>query len=79
MTEEKKHDAILKNWIISPLHINSLAGQIFGDTKGAFGGPRWEDGTSVTTSTISADQAIEEGAVIQTRNTRYLLGKRFES
>lgn len=45
-----------------------LIGRLYGDTKG-----RFQDGTEVKTSTVTAGIA-QKGQVIETRNSRYMLG-----
>ena len=69
----KKHeyDAILEDW--GPLRSGDstvLRGEVRGDDKG-----RFKDGDFIRTSAV-LDGWLHEGNIIQTRNTRYLLGKR---
>jgi len=47
-----------------------LVGKITGDTKG-----RFTDGTVMHTSRITTSDPIREGAVVQTLNSKYKLGK----
>lgn len=50
-------------------------GNLYEDTK-----QRWYDGVHIHTSAVLTDRMyIKEGEVIQTRNSRYLLGKPLES
>lgn len=68
------HDATLSNWIICELSDDRrfLAGKVSGDRKG-----RFREGAYITTSLIvSPVEAIADGNVIETLNSRYLLGER---
>jgi hypothetical protein len=68
---KQQFDAILKEW--SPLRSGDstiLRGAIYGDEAG-----RFRDGEAIRTSAV-LDGSLSEGNIIQTRNTRYLLGKR---
>lgn len=47
-----------------------MYGSIYGDTRG-----RWNDGHPIHTSYVTSDGPYAEGEVIQTKNSRYLLGK----
>lgn len=64
----RKYDAKLENW--SPVGGIVIIGEIQGDKKG-----RFEDGSSVRTSGIILP--LQEGDVIRTQNSTYLLGKRW--
>ena len=48
-----------------------IYGNLFGDHKG-----RFQDGTNIHTSGIK-NRKCEEGDVVSTRNSRYLLGKKY--
>jgi hypothetical protein len=64
-------DAELEGWIYDPKH-KCIWGYVYRDTKG-----RFVDGTWIHTSSIPNPNPnnYEEGVVVQTRNTRYLLGE----
>jgi hypothetical protein len=68
---KQEFDAVLENW--SPLRVGIstvVRGEIKGDDKN-----RFKDGDFIRTSAV-LDGWLHEGNIIQTRNTRYLLGKR---
>lgn len=68
---KQEFDAVLENW--SPLRVGIstvVRGEIKGDDKN-----RFKDGEFIRTSAV-LDGWLHEGNIIQTRNTRYLLGKR---
>lgn len=72
MTATNKHQyhAVLEEWSVIP-STNGILGVIFQDeTK------RFNDGEVVRTSTIKPYQYLVEGNIVETQNTRYLLGKR---
>lgn len=63
-----EYDAELRNWSIHDNDRSFVAfGRVFNDRTG-----RWPDGYAISTSTVMSGPC-EEGAVITTRNTRYLL------
>ncbi|QGZ14208.1 hypothetical protein PP940_gp168 [Rhizobium phage RL2RES] len=64
------YDAILDNWIDM---IGRVNGAIRNDKKG-----RFTNGDRVTTSTV-LEGKTEEWEIIKTRNSTYLLGKRFSA
>lgn len=60
---------LLKNWY--PFG-DSIAGEIHDDKD-----KRFDDGTTIRTSTVQGDMTtLKEGDVIETVNSRYLLGKK---
>jgi len=70
----ESEDATLGNWIICELADGRrfLAGKVSGDRKG-----RFREGAYITTSLIvSPVEAIADGNVIETLNSRYLLSDR---
>lgn len=72
MTATNKHHyhAILEEWMVIP-HTNCLHAVILQDeTK------RFPEGSVVITSTLKPSQYLVEGNIVETQNTRYLLGKR---
>lgn len=72
MTATNKHHyhAILEEWMVIP-HTNGLHAVILQDeTK------RFPEGSVVSTSTLKPRQYLVEGNIVETQNTRYLLGKR---
>lgn len=72
--EAGSHDATLSNWIICELSDGRcfLAGKVSGDRKG-----RFREGAYITTSLVlSPVEAIADGNVIETLNSRYLLANR---
>ena len=72
--DTEEFDAILENWIVrSPREDGTvcLSGDIFEDKKN-----RFDDGELVRTSFSSGKQKFSEGFIIQTRNTKYKLGKK---
>lgn len=54
---------------------NTVVGEIYDDIEG-----RFADGTHIQTSGLQPlakqEQGVQEGAVVKTRNSSYLLGKR---
>lgn len=61
----------LENWYLHGYVL--LVGDIYDDIRG-----RFEDGQSIHTSAIKDNgDNIKEGDVVQTRNSRYLLGNRW--
>ena len=67
-TAGSSHDAELRDWAFREHKRSVVAfGRIFGDRKG-----RWPDGSAIATSAIVSG-ARQEGTVITTLNTRYLL------
>lgn len=68
-------DAVLHDWILVALpgfdEVYVLMGVVAGDRKG-----RFADGRGIRTSVVltPADR-IGAGAIVQTQNTRYLLGE----
>lgn len=72
--ESGSHDATLSNWIVCELPDGRrfLAGKVSGDRLG-----RFREGAYITTSLIvSPVEAIADGNVIETLNSRYLLSNR---
>lgn len=65
------YDAVLTNWIVCELPGDSrfIAGKVTGDHKLRFS----ECTTIITTFVVSPVEAIADGNVIETWNTRYLL------
>lgn len=61
----------LENWEESFFNPGSLHGE-------AYGHPRFEDGTMVTTSYVDEDKRkdYKDGDVVETQNTLYTLGKK---
>jgi len=62
----------LRNWYVEMVNETEgiVWGHVFGDSR-----RRFRDGTFIHTSgVIVANHALIEGEVIQTRNSRYLLG-----
>ncbi|QNH71475.1 hypothetical protein PP938_gp022 [Rhizobium phage AF3] len=64
------YDAILDNWVEMMSRVN---GAIRNDKKS-----RFDTGERVTTSTV-LEGKMEEWEIIKTRNSTYLLGKRFSA
>ena len=59
----------LENWY---RWSSMIIGDVYGDVR-----ERFEDGQSIHTASIKGDRDnLKEGDVVQTRNSRYLLGKR---
>lgn len=74
----RRHDAVLHDWIILPLPdypgMHLLVGIVTKDRK-----KRFADGRSIHTSAIVTPlEQVVEGAVVDTLNTRYLLGEEGE-
>ena len=68
---KQQFDAVIEDW--SPLRVGGstvIRGAIKGDEKS-----RFEDGEFIRTSAV-LDGWFQEGNIINTRNSRYLLGKR---
>ena len=61
-------DATLEQWWYDRKH-GVIWGQIVGDKKG-----RWRDYTFINTSSIKPTGPLVEGAIVTTRNSKYLLG-----
>jgi hypothetical protein len=63
-----EYDAIIEEWIMSN---GIIWGLILEDKRG-----RFRDNTYIHTSTvISKKEDIKEGNIIETKNSKYLLGK----
>ena len=62
-------NGILEEWILSE---GMIFGRVYNDTK-----KRFKDGEYIHTSTVleSSTPDLEEGSIIETRNSVYLLGK----
>ncbi|MFC7535932.1 hypothetical protein ACFQPG_00955 [Sphingomonas sp. GCM10030256] len=74
MMKSGSHDATLSNWIICELSDGRrfVAGKVSGDRKG-----RFREGAYITTSLlVSPIEAIADGEIIETLNSRYLLTER---
>ena len=74
----QQYDAVLQDWIILPLPAypgtHLLIGIVTNDRKS-----RFADGRCIHTSALLTQlEDIVEGAVVETLNTRYLLGKESE-
>lgn len=74
----QRYDAVLQDWIILPLPAypgtHLLVGLVITDRKN-----RFAYGRSIHTSALVTPlEGIVEGAVAETLNTRYLLGKERE-
>lgn len=68
---KQQYDAVLEDWNpLRPGDSTVIIGKIKGDEKG-----RYEDGEFIRTSAV-IDGSFEEGNIIKTRNSTYLLGKR---
>ena len=73
----KEITGTLKHWDFH--HANDeeyvIVGYLYGDVNA-----RWEDGTQITTSGIRYEDfptdELEDGSIINTRNSTYKLGKR---
>lgn len=64
-----KPEVRLENW-------QQFGGGMWGQ---AYGHPRFDDGTQVRTSFIVKEpEEFKEGAVVETNNTLYILGKEYE-
>ena len=66
-----EYDAVLEDWQVVRFTTSQLWGKIYGDEAG-----RFKDGDEVTTSSLKTTGPYVEGNIVETRNTRYLLGKR---
>lgn len=74
----QRYDAVLQDWIILPLPAylgtHLLVGIITNDRKN-----RFADGRCIHTSAVVTPlEEIVEGAIVETLNTRYLLGEESE-
>lgn len=66
-------DAMLDDWVKCTVvgGAQFVVGTVSGDAKG-----RFRDGTTMSTSAlVTDDEGIVEGAVVETLNSRYLLGQ----
>lgn len=75
---ERRYDAVLHDWIVLPLPdypgTHLLFGIVTNDRKN-----RFDDGRCIHTSAIvTLLEQVVEGAVVDTLNTRYLLGEEGE-
>lgn len=75
---ERQYDGVLHDWIILPLPdypgTQLLVGVVTNDRKN-----RFADGRCIHTSAIVTPlEQVVEGAVVDTLNTRYLLGEEGE-
>jgi len=68
----EEFDARLEQWWYDGVH-DVIWGQIVGDKKG-----RWRDYTFIHTSSIKPTGPLVEGAIVSTRNSKYLLGVKQE-
>lgn len=73
---DQKFDAVLHHWCLagyrSPDDVQAvLIGVITADRKGRFDNGRW----IMTSVLVSPLDQIAEGAIVQTLNSRYLLGE----
>jgi hypothetical protein len=72
----RNFDAELHDWILvmypaSPIAWPTIVGVVSSDSKG-----RFANGRSIRTSVLLTPvEDIREGAIVQTLNTRYLLGR----
>lgn len=74
MMKSGSYDATLSNWIVCELADGRrfLAGKVSGDRKG-----RFREGGYITTSlVVSPIEAMADGEIIETLNSRYLLTQR---
>ena len=74
----QRYDAVLQDWIILPLPAypgtHLLVGIVTNDRKN-----RFTDGRCIHTSAVVTPlEEVVEGAVVETLNTRYLLGEEGE-
>lgn len=70
--KNQDYNAVLEEWSVHRLGTSTLAyGKIYGDDA-----KRFNDGEAIKTSSVKSPAPFVEGNIIQTRNTRYLLGKR---
>lgn len=70
---DKRITGTLENWAEFPVG-SMLYGDIYGDVR-----HRWPDGTAIRTSLIDwVDlSTLKEGDIVQTRNSTYKLGKKY--
>ena len=68
----ENYDAILENWYIDLLG-NVLYGNVYFDSKN-----RFKNGDLIHTSKVLNPETFGELDIIQTRNTKYLLGRKHE-
>ncbi|QIG69779.1 hypothetical protein EVB81_210 [Rhizobium phage RHph_I46] len=66
------YDAKLEDWFVLPMN-GGLCGYIYGDKK-----ERFPDSSQVYTTKV-VEGEVEPFNVVRTRNTSYLLGKRYNS
>lgn len=75
--QNNDYDAKLEDWILCLVPRRKkvfLAGRVTGDRNG-----RFQDGTYITTSLVmSLVDAIIDGNIVQTLNSRYLLADRYQ-
>lgn len=72
--KKQEYNAVLSDWRVGvnlATEKRVLYGTISGDD-----GQRFVDGDKVRTSSVETVGSLNEGTIVQTRNTRYLLGKR---
>lgn len=70
--KKQDYNAVLEEWSVGRMGTSTLAyGKIYGDDA-----KRFNDGEAIKTSSVLSPAPFFEGNIIQTRNTRYLLGKR---
>lgn len=73
--QEETITARLENWAPSIYRRGALCGDIHDDMR-----KRWVDGTPITTSVLPDGlDSLQEGMVVKTTYSTYLLGKPFES
>lgn len=80
MTTNANYDAVLHHWCVVPYHspfddAEVIVGRIGGDRKGRFADGRW----IMTSVLVSPREDVRRGSIVQTVNSRYLLGDRLET
>lgn len=69
---KQEYNAVLQDWQVFRRGTTTiLLGNVYGDDKN-----RFQDGDGIRTSNVTSPAPFIEGNIVQTRNTRYLLGKR---
>ncbi|MFN3726019.1 MAG: hypothetical protein ACK4SZ_06910 [Allosphingosinicella sp.] len=80
MTTNADYDAVLQHWCVVPYRspfddADVIVARIAGDRKGRFADGRW----MMTSVLLSSREDIRPGSIVQTLNSRYLLGERLET
>lgn len=72
--KKQEYNAVLSEWRVG-VSVGTGKRVLYGTISGD-DGQRFKDGDNIRTSNVESGCVLNEGTIVQTRNTRYLLGKR---